>query len=284
MDQAIQQSLALTLRKTRMTRPMRAPASRLPVHIIAAVIVLLTVAACGPTPAPAPTPTPSVVATRLTAEVYGKLVLVDGCLRVNTDQGISYLLVQPPGFVIDRQGDKVRVADTIMGQAAEWRIGDMVWLGGGEVPNLDEQTRQSVPAQCAEAGPYWLAGGLEMPGTVRNLVLFLGFEGVQVESTDKPADHGFSTTGYTILADGEHISIYEFVNAETAQAEAALVSPDGFTITREQGDEVVVRHIEWLGTPRFYHKDRIIAIYAGDDVRTMDLLQTLLGPPFAGEN
>jgi hypothetical protein len=267
-----------------MTRSVRPPASRLPVHTIATIIALLTVAACGPAPVPVLTPTPSVVATRLTAEVYGKLVLVDGCLRVNTDYGTSYLLVQPPGFVMDRHEDKVRVADTIMGEAAEWRIGDMVWLGGGEIPNLDEQTRQSVPAQCAGAGPYWLAGGLEMPVTMRNLVLFLEFKGVQVESTDKPADHGFSTTGYIILADREHISVYEFVNAETAQAEAALVSPDGFTITREQGDEMVVRHIEWLGTPHFYHKDLIIAIYTGDDVRTMDLLQALLGPPFAGGN
>jgi hypothetical protein len=121
-----------------------------------------------------------------------------------------------------------------------------------------------------------------MPGTLRNLMLFLEFEGVQVESTDEATDHGFSVIGKSILADGERISVYEFANEDVAKAKAALVSADGSTITREQGDEVIASHLSWLGTPHFYQKGRLIAIYVGDNARIKDLLEALLGPQFAG--
>lgn len=105
--------------------------------------------------------------------------MIDNCLRVNTDYGASYLLVWPSGFVVGKNENTIEVADTILGEMAVWCIGDMVWIGGVEISNLDEQTRQSVPKQCP--GLYWVAGGLEIPGTMRNLVLFLEFEGAEVE-------------------------------------------------------------------------------------------------------
>jgi hypothetical protein len=219
---------------------------------------------------------PQIVATRLTAEVYGKLVVVDDCLRVNTDYGTSYLLVWPPGFVVSMNGDTIEVADTITGEEAVWRVGDMVWLGGGEVSNLDEQTHQSVPKQCP--GPHWVAGGLEIPGTMRNLVLFLEFEGAEVEFIDEVSDHVFSVVGKTIEVNEERISVYEFLNKERAEAEAALVSPDGFSIAREQG----VRHINWLDTPHFYRRDRVIVIYVNGNAKVRDWLEAFMGPQFAG--
>ena len=74
-----------------------------------------------------------------------------------------------------------------------------------------------------------------MPGTMRNLVLFLEFEGANVEFTDEMTDHGFSVEGKIIEVNEERVSVYEFVNEEAAEAEAALLSPDGFSIAREQG-------------------------------------------------
>jgi len=263
-----------------MTRLERCSASRLPVQIMVMAILLFGVAGCNTVRVLRTTPPPQVIATRLTAEVWGKLVLVDGCLRVETEYDTSKLLVWPPGFVVEREGDSVKVADTIAGEEAEWRIGDMVWFGGGEISSLDEQTQQSVPSHCA--GPYWLVGGLEMPGTARNLPLFLESKGVKVEATDEATDHGFSISGKRILADGEAVSLYEFLNQETAEAEAGLVSPDGFTITREQGDAVVVSHLDRVGTPHFYQKGRLIAVYVDGHAKVRDLLTTFFGPQFAG--
>jgi len=249
---------------------------RLPIQAVVVSVVLFIVAACNPIPKSGSTSTPQIVATRLTAEVYGRLVVVDDCLRVNTDHGTSYLLVWPSGFAMSMNGDAVEVADAITGEEAAWRVGDMVWLGGGEVSNLDEQTRQSVPRQCP--GPYWAAGGLEMPGTMRDLVLFLEFEGAEVEFIDEVSDHGFSVVGKTIEVNEERISVYEFVNKETAEAEAALVFPDDFSIAREQG----VRHINWLGTPRFYQRDRVVVIYVNGNAKLRGWLEAFMGPQFAG--
>jgi hypothetical protein len=253
-----------------MIRSMCPSGCRLPARAAALAVVLLVAAACSTTPEPGSAPTPQIVATRLTAEVYGKLVVVDDCLRVNTDHGTSYLLVWPPGFEVSRNGDIVEVADTITGEEALWRVGELVWLGGGEVSDPD------VPRQCP--GPYWVAGGLEMPGTTRNLVLFLEFEGAEVEFIDEVSDHGFSVVGKTMDVNGERIHVYEFSNKETAEAEAALVSPDGSSIGREQG----VRHINWLEPPHFYQRDRVIAIYVNGKAEVRDWLEAYMGPQFAG--
>jgi len=263
-----------------MTKSMFLSGRSLLTKMVVIAAVLSTGPACNTTPAPDTTPTPQIVAERLTAEVYGELVVLDNCLRVNTDWGTSYLLVWPPGFTLERDGNIVKVADTIMGEKAAWRVGESVWLGGGEIRSLDEQTRQSVPTHCP--GPYWIAGGLEMPATFNNLVLFFGFRGIEVESTGDTPEHGFSITGESILADGKRISVYEFINQEAAETEAALVSEDGFTITRMQGDKTIETHLSWVETPHFYHKDRIIAICAGDDPKITSALEALLGPQFAG--
>jgi hypothetical protein len=195
---------------------------------------------------------------------------------VNTDQGTSYLLVWPPGFAVRRNGDAVEVVDTVTEEEGDWRLGDMVWLGGGQVSNLDEQTRSSVPGHCP--GPYWVAGGLEMPGTMRNLVLFLEFGGATVESTDEVIDDGFSVEGKAIRVNGERVRVYEFVNKEAAEAEAALVSPDGLSITREGG----MQHLDWPGTPRLYQRGRLIVVSMNGNAEARDWLEAFMGPQFAG--
>jgi hypothetical protein len=117
-----------------------------------------------------------------------------------------------------------------------------------------------------------------MPGTVRNLVLFLEFEGAKVEFTDEATDQVFSVVGRAIIVNEERVSVYEFVNEEAAEAEVALVSPDGFSIAREQG----VRHINWLGTPHFYQRGRLIVIYVNENAKVRDWLEAFMGPQFAG--
>jgi hypothetical protein len=258
------------------TRMMCLYGGRLPMRAAALSVVLFVAAACSTIPTPGSTPLPQIVATRLTAEVYGKLVVVDDCLRVNTNLGTSYLLVWPPGFDVGVNGETIAIADTITGEEADWRVGDMVWLGGGEVSNLDEETRQSVPRHCS--GPYWVAGGLEMPGTMRNLVLFLEFEGAKVEFSDEATDHELSVEGKTIEVNEERVSVYEFVNEEAAEDEAALVSPDGLSIAREQG----IRQFNWRGTPHLYHRGRLIVVYVNGNSKVRDWLEAFMGPQFAG--
>ncbi len=243
-------------------------------------VVLSVVTACNTSFAPGATQPPQVAVTRLAGEVSGELVVVDGCLRVNTDHSsTSYLLVWPPGFTVDVDGDVVQVADTIMGEAVVWRVGEGVWLGGGTISDI-AWTDLSAPANCP--GPFWIAGGLEIPATFSNLVLLFGFKRIEVEVTGDATDDGFSIMGKSILAGGERVSVYEFINEDAAKTEVEFVSEDGLTITRVQGDELIETDLSWLETPRFFQKDRVIVIYAGDDSKIKSALQALLGPQFAG--
>ncbi len=125
--------------------------------------------ACNTASVPNSTASPQVAATRWTALLTGKLVKIDGCLRVIADTpsglGTSYLLVWPPEqHRVAIENDTIRIIDLWEGGEKEvvWRIGQTVRLGGGEVTsseNLDERVRQNLPANCP--GPYWIVGDVD---------------------------------------------------------------------------------------------------------------------------
>lgn len=69
------------------------------------------------------------------------------------------------------------------------------------------------------------------------------------------------------------IQVFEYGDSESAAADAAEIGPDGNPSTTM---------ISWLATPHFYRSDHLIVLYVGDDQAVVDLLSTLLGPPFAG--
>lgn len=99
------------------------------------------------------------VPTRLTALLFGKLIAVDGCLRVNASPGdTSYLLAWPPDFEVSVEENTVHILKGD-GQEVVLHIGEMVRLSGGEVyaiGALSEPVRQGLPANCP--GPYWVVG------------------------------------------------------------------------------------------------------------------------------
>lgn len=91
------------------------------------------------------------------ALVEGRLVRKGDCLRVDTPQGESYLVLWPPQAEL--QGGVSRVVDHETGARAE--IGEPIRLSGGEVslkPRLLERLENPPPDRCA--GPYWLAGNI----------------------------------------------------------------------------------------------------------------------------
>ena len=57
-------------------------------------------------------------------------------------------------------------------------------------------------------------------------------------------------------------------------ADAAKFAPDG---SLRDGTRM-----SYPGTPHLFKAERVIAIYAGDDLTVIDLLTRLLGPQFAG--
>lgn len=89
----------------------------------------------------------------MTAELIGKLVLVDNCLRVNAMYfDASYLLIWPPDFKLDIENNVIQVINGT-GQVIA-RINDEINTGGGEVP--DSHVPQEIRDTCP--GPYFEVG------------------------------------------------------------------------------------------------------------------------------
>lgn len=120
---------------------------------------------------PPATPVPSVAfpqlapvageRARAASRLQGTLTLVDGCLRVTTDNGTDYLLVWAQEFALETDNGDIRVVGPA-GQVVG-RVGGRVDFGGGELPVSEKQIstplrarlREAPPARCP--GPYWLA-------------------------------------------------------------------------------------------------------------------------------
>lgn len=94
------------------------------------------------------------------AYISGKLVEVDGCLRVVTgSSGTSYLILWPPDVSLDTESGTTRVLDKA--DQVVVQVGDEVFISGGEIPTsssswLSKQLREPLPDACP--GPYWLTG------------------------------------------------------------------------------------------------------------------------------
>ena len=94
----------------------------------------------------------------MVALLLGKLTAADGCLYVDdSNSDTSYLLVWPPDFTLSMEADAVLLFNGTGEVVA--RVGEELRISGGEVKSvryLDEQVRQSLPADCP--GPYWIVG------------------------------------------------------------------------------------------------------------------------------
>ncbi len=132
--------------------------------MLVTIVAAFAIAACNTFP-PILKPTPQVVATRYTAMMIGKLVLVDDCLRVNSIySNESELLIWPPDFDVRMNNDAIEIVDRTVAKRAVWRIGEVVTLGGGEVYRINDGERPLFSANCL--GPYWIVGDVVVPPTV----------------------------------------------------------------------------------------------------------------------
>lgn len=91
----------------------------------------------------------------LTGLNSGKLVLKDGCLRLEWS-GTSHLLIWPDRYSYGISGSDVDVLDENGDVVA--RTGQFKQLGGGEVSSIEAHTGTLPPENYS--GPYWLVGGI----------------------------------------------------------------------------------------------------------------------------
>ncbi len=95
------------------------------------------------------------------ALLIGKLVEVNGCLRINASNSeTSYLVVWPFGYSLKIVKGIIMVQDGA-GQT-KVRVGEEVFVSGGEIKSvegmtgLDDQLKRELMTRCS--GPYWFVG------------------------------------------------------------------------------------------------------------------------------
>ena len=108
-----------------------------------------------------PTNSTQVIYQYLTAELLGKLVMVNQCLRINGDDGVNYLLVWPSDFSVRIEGDTLHITQGVVtGDRKDYdlHIGDRIDIGGGTVDKVDTSSFRVSRNNCP--GPYWAFYGL----------------------------------------------------------------------------------------------------------------------------
>ena len=85
----------------------------------------------------------------------------------------------------------------------------------------------------------------------------------------------FSVPARVYVANDEDVQVYEFASAADAERAAATVSPSGSSIGTTS--------MSWMAPPHFFRKDALIVNHLGSNEKTLSVLQTLLGPQFAGQ-
>jgi hypothetical protein len=97
----------------------------------------------------------------MTSEIYGKLVVANGCLRLeSSDDGRSYLVIWPPNYQLDVKNNEIQILDE-SGQVLAV-VGQEIHMGGGIGETLEdniyvtEKIIREIPPECP--GPYWIGG------------------------------------------------------------------------------------------------------------------------------
>lgn len=107
-----------------------------------------------------------------------------------------------------------------------------------------------------------------------SLVDALRAQGATVEPGDDVSQPFFTVEGRVIRANSQDVQVFEYADKAAAEAEAELVAPDGSSVGTSM--------VSWVAPPHFHKVGRLIVLYVGDDATTIDLLETVLGPQFAG--
>ncbi|HUU64292.1 MAG TPA: hypothetical protein VMX96_10320 [Dehalococcoidia bacterium] len=89
-----------------------------------------------------------------------------------------------------------------------------------------------------------------------------------------------SVDGKAITVNGSYVQVFEYEDAAAADTEAALISPTGSPINNNGQ----ICFISWIARPHFYKASNLIVLYVGDNQAVRDVLETVLGPQFAGSS
>jgi hypothetical protein len=101
--------------------------------------------------------------------------------------------------------------------------------------------------------------------------------GFEVSVGDRVNHTLFAPPRQAVLIDGVDVGTYEYSTDEALDEVRSSVSPGGDSLTTPDGATTVVN---WV--PHFFSGGRLLVLYLGHNQRTLDALELVLGPQFAG--
>jgi hypothetical protein len=114
-------------------------------------------------------------------------------------------------------------------------------------------------------------------GSVKNLVSLIDTirsKNLEVIPSGEVTQDFFSVKGTAIAIKNQQIQVFEYPSNAEAQKDAMKISEDGSSI----GTSMVT----WIEPPHFYHKERLIVLYLGNDKEVISILESALGKQIAG--
>ena len=162
-------------------------------------------------------------------------------------------------------------------------------LAGGGVEPRPAATVSGAPTQPSGEARQGPGAVQSHGGAVRDHVTFVDYlrsQGLTVEIVGEVQQPFLRAKGTRLRVSGgeltrpAEIQSYHYDDmelkangVETAATDANGIAPDGNPKTMR---------ISWVATPHFFHRERIIVLYLGDDPAVLALLTKALGQQFAG--
>ena len=103
--------------------------------------------------------------------------------------------------------------------------------------------------------------------------------GAVVEPRGEVAPDFLSAKRRVISVNDSDVQVWEYDDATAADAEAALISPDGFSVHTA----TKITLVEWIAPPHFYKSGKLIVLYVGESEAVTVVLERVLDPQFAGQ-
>ena len=114
--------------------------------------------------------------------------------------------------------------------------------------------------------------------TLASFARYVSNAGVPVYLRGVVSQPFFAVDGHVVDIAGESVQVYEYTDSDEARAAAGSVAEDGSQVAA--GDDLTF--IDWISTPHFYQRDRLIVVYVGEHDDVLNVLDGTLGDPFAG--
>jgi hypothetical protein len=116
-------------------------------------------------------------------------------------------------------------------------------------------------------------------GDYASLIDNLRKAGAVVEPGGEVAPDFLSAKRRVISVNDGNVQVWDYDDAAAADAEAALISPDGFSVRTA----TKITDLGWIAPPHFYKANKLIVLYVGESEAVTVVLDRVLGPQFAGQ-